>query len=737
MALKSRKLYIWLIGLGTVFFIYILYGFVSRTAPIDVDREFSSPLAQKQIPEFGGEQGVIGDAKVGTVTMAKYRTADREFGFVRLLHKSGDMWEIEKPYMKVFQPTLRCDITAATGMVDVEMAAGRPNPKNAKLSGDVTIHIFSNEAAEMQESYIYLDELDFVSERSEFSTDGPVRFVSQQAEMVGTGLRLVYDEVVNQLVLLKIVDLDFLHLKEQPGKAFLAGDDVKVADTSIVSDAPEQPRSVDSAEVSATPGSKDGQYYKCVFSNNVAIEYGRQLIFADQISINNLSRHSSEKKHNGKDTSRSGSPEAGSAIESVAASSQPEEAKQSSDDHVDIHVTCENGIVVTPMKPAGGTQAAQDLSPHNGEALFAQESKGNDYAETVGDYKPMRDNPSIGRDANATGVLRAERIDYDILTGNVFAAGSVDFTLARGALDDWQPNGDVLPAGEAGNGKTRRIRITADREAQFLSATNEVVFKGNVVGNMLEGKEGYEQTTKVFGEKLTAALSNQQSDGGEDSSVEIERARVTGGTAKLDMVRTSPEGFRSGTELKCAQIDYDKLTETILATGPGLIKVDNSNVPTQQDSSGLLGLKEPCYALIDNFDKLHWLIREQKVVAESVSQDLHIGYLPVEGSDYGLPVTINTSHIDVRLSETNRGRSEISTLTASGGIYYSEGRLYEFVGSKLFYDGESSVMRVEGEPGRTCLLNGVFVDDITYDLTTGSVQADIAGAGALIMKGSK
>ena len=35
------------------------------------------------------------------------------------------------------------------------------------------------------------------------------------------------------------------------------------------------------------------------------------------------------------------------------------------------------------------------------------------------------------------------------------------------------------------------------------------------------------------------------------------------------------------------------------------------------------------------------------------------------------------------------------------------------------------------------LLNGVFVEDITYDLNTGNVKADIAGAGAMVMKGNK
>jgi hypothetical protein len=35
------------------------------------------------------------------------------------------------------------------------------------------------------------------------------------------------------------------------------------------------------------------------------------------------------------------------------------------------------------------------------------------------------------------------------------------------------------------------------------------------------------------------------------------------------------------------------------------------------------------------------------------------------------------------------------------------------------------------------MLNGVFVEDIKYDLATGNVEADIAGVGAVTMKGGK
>jgi len=164
---KSRKLYVWLISAGVILAIYLLYNWISKTGPIEIDTgaKFADTVAESDRGEFDDEIGMIGDVGVGTVQKAKYthlnaeKQVDREFGFEKLLHVEGDEWEIEKPYMNIFRHNLKCYITADEGKVQVEDAVGRATPKDATLTGNVVIHISPEVGSNVQESFIYLDDV--------------------------------------------------------------------------------------------------------------------------------------------------------------------------------------------------------------------------------------------------------------------------------------------------------------------------------------------------------------------------------------------------------------------------------------------------------------------------------------------------------------------------------------------------------------------------------------------------
>ncbi len=89
---------------------------------------------------------------------------------------------------------------------------------------------------------------------------------------------------------------------------------------------------------------------------------------------------------------------------------------------------------------------------------------------------------------------------------------------------------------------------------------------------------------------------------------------------------------------------------------------------------------------------------------------------------------MTTSHMVADLANTADGRTELMTLTASGGITYEEAKT-QFAGSELFYDAVGSVITVKGNDFQPCLLNGSAVDGIRYDLKTGKVKAKIVGGG--------
>ena len=84
--------------------------------------------------------------------------------------------------------------------------------------------------------------------------------------------------------------------------------------------------------------------------------------------------------------------------------------------------------------------------------------------------------------------------------------------------------------------------------------------------------------------------------------------------------------------------------------------------------------------------------------------------------------------------QTADGQSELSTLIASGRITYKEENGNEFQGSKLFYDSERSILRVEGDESEPCYLNGALVEKIIYDPKTEKFKAPLAGPGTLQLK---
>ena len=196
--MTARKLFIILVTVAALLTLYIIYGLFNNAPAIRFENA-PSGVAETNVPGSDGKMGKIGTARIGTITKAVYTDLDenknikREFGFERLLHENGHEWTIEKPYMNIIEKDFVCNITADIGNVQVEMVAGKLTPGDAKLSGNVIIHLLPDQGEAMSESFIYLDDISFVSEKSLFTTDGPVRFVSADAEMAGKGLEVVYN----------------------------------------------------------------------------------------------------------------------------------------------------------------------------------------------------------------------------------------------------------------------------------------------------------------------------------------------------------------------------------------------------------------------------------------------------------------------------------------------------------------------------------------------------------------
>ena len=679
----ARKFYVWLISLGAVFVIYLLYSWVSETPqiPVDTEAEFTHTVAESNVGEFGGEIATIGDVGLETVKVATFRDLNREFGFEELLHDAGDEWELEKPFMNIFQRDFKCYITADKGRVRVEEVLGRPNPTDAKLAGNVVIHILPEGGSDIEESFIYLDDVVFISEKSQFSTAGPVKFISQNAQMLGTGLELVYNSELDRLEFLRIIHLESLCLKTSSSTSLFspAGTEadrpaaIGVQAKTQQSDRPAVAYDSKKERTAPEPRTqiieqKQDEYYRWVFSKNVVIDTPGQLIYAaDEFSINNILRSKDTSKKSGK----ADSVDTDSVEKRSGTVAEPPEPNESDEQLVNIVVTCDNGIVVTPMDSPRTAENSAKL----GIEPAAADSKGLKKLEN-----------SVGRTTFA-----ARRIDY-------------------------------------------------------CAVADEVTFEGNCLCTMFREGSGIQRRYTLSAPKIVAKLSGDKAGRSSDSAGGIEHLTASGGVVKLAAVKTAaqepakgwqndnPEKVLAGIELKCFKFDYDNSQQMFMATGPALIKVDNSGVSRRPDAElGRFSLQRPCYALVRNFETLKYYLQANQIIADAGPQEMLVDYFPIVEGQYGQHTTLSTARIETLLYETAAGQTELSTLSATGGITY-EDEDNQFEGSRLFYDAGSSMMTVQGDKIQSCYLNGALVDAIEYDLRTDQVKAKITGPGALQMK---
>ncbi len=165
----------------------------------------------------GNEMVRPSEVEFGSVGRARYTSFDSEtkrlefeFGFEKLLHKTEDIWEIEKPYMNAYHRNSTYHITADKGEVKIKTVAGSTTPQDVTFNSNVVIHIVDDSVGSIQESFLYLDNLTLRDDRSRFTSTGPVRLVSKGEQKVGTGLDLIYNDQTGRFDYFKIANLESL-----------------------------------------------------------------------------------------------------------------------------------------------------------------------------------------------------------------------------------------------------------------------------------------------------------------------------------------------------------------------------------------------------------------------------------------------------------------------------------------------------------------------------------------------
>ena len=571
---------------------------------------------------------------------------------------------------------MTCYITAEKGFVLLESDVSPPNPTDAILTGNVVAHIVPT-GTDVKESFIYLDDLTFVSATSRFSTLGPVTFISEDAQMQGIGLEMIYDEQNKRLAFLRIDKLEHLQFKVEREYS-LAQADSESTDSTAAS----------AAADSNKPG--NAQSYVCVFSKNVVIDTGRQFIAADQISISDIFWSSSKSA----DGSGQKPVETGPKRPAQTSVSLP---PINTADLIHVAVSCDNGIAVVPTDSLDTLKKIKDFLPQPGS------------------YSAME----VAQQQQGITTLGAERIDYSVATSDAMAIGTSKLTFYIRDMMEQADTQTIIP-----------VTITADRLAKFSPKSNQITFEGNCICRMFRGDQDMVQQYSLSAPKLIVDLEDEQvSSGRAMANVrKITAISDTGANAKLSSVKRLDDELAGGIELKCPRFEFDVREQMFLATGPGIIKVDNSNVPQPPKGAGRFSLQKPCYAIVRNFEQLRYYLKTEKIVADNAQGRIYIDYFPITD---GQPeqVTVTAGHIEVDLVETAAGRYRLWTLLAKDGISFQD-RDKLFEGSELLYDDQRDLVWAKGSDAMPAYFNGIVFDGIEYNLATEEVKkVEIRGPG--------
>lgn len=460
-----RKLTIGIVSLAVTIGVFVLYSRIDKTPPIETNNEnFTGSTNHGNFSDFNDPFGMIstGDGEIGLGTTEKFEFINRndetgeiewKFGFQKLLHKEGDIWQIEKPYMELYRENFTSYMQAEQGVARMEKVGEKNIPKDATFSDNVVIHIISEGMRNPEESTIYLDNLDFISEKSQLSTDDTIVFVSKNIRLDGTGMELIYNDESERLEYFKIIDVNEIKVKM---RRTTLGSISRTNDspvTAVMDNSSKQVQeTVSRDDLTETTDSKK-EYYTCIFSKNVLIETPDQFIFAkDEINIDDiLFSNQSKDEDSPKKVDFVSEPNnltvvANGPNDLTIAAVEPNEQEIAEDDFVDVVIKCDNGFILAPKDSI-------------------EINKFREYAKTISNIEK----PEFA-DSGKKVMLSTQTIQLTALDSDYVASGSTELVFYIEDLNNPDPNLQSFP-----------VTITSQSGAKFIKDVNQVVFEGDAV----------------------------------------------------------------------------------------------------------------------------------------------------------------------------------------------------------------------------------------------------------------
>ena len=721
--MNGRKFAVGFAVLAALLVAYLVYAQLTGTPAVDLNMPKSLPGPDVQSAVDNGEDpiGTIAGVGIGALERPRFfhtnekQQVDREMGFEELLHKEGDQWEITNPFMRLFLPEFRCDVTADRGTFQLETAFGRPMPNDALFEGNVVIHIVPPEPNDAMECFIYLDDVAFVADKSLFSSSGSVRFASRGATLEGTGLELLYDSARSRLERFRIFDLDTLRLRSaeigalsdltSPEGASAQTQAVPPASDAnvpavLVAAAPPK-RDLDAGAADSDPNGPPGDFYRCVFYDNVVIEAPEQVIVAhEQLSINDILWSDSQDEDDaGEEAAAAAEPNAPVPLpipgpNALDTSPSPHLAFDALGEELyDIVVTCDGGFVVAPTDAVDAFADPCDLTP-TGEP-------------------PQQAPRAVAADDPGQRAI-ARRIDYHVPTADTTLAGPVELTLyvdPNGLGSSAEPN-EPVP-----------LHVTARKSVRFLATANQVLFEGDCVATLEQNDLDARYQHTLMAPRFTLSLAVSD-DAASQPTASLERFAAHGGSVSLVVLKRADDELIGWTGFEASRMDYEASRRLFTAYGPGVVALHNARTADPPPEPNQITFDRPCYARLRNFDLLTYSAETSKIVAEGGAVPIRIDYVPVEDDVPGEGMHADAGYFEVTLRPGPDGRAELDWLTAADGITYWDEK-NRFAGGRLTYDHDQALMLIVGDATQPCYLNGALVDEIEWDLKTNRLKADI------------
>lgn len=727
-----KRLFIGLLTLAAAVGVFWFYIQHQSTPEISI-REFTDPNDMLlDVANQDGVSGTISDVIVGPVKTFKFE--DRVFetgeiyrvwGFEDLLSKGSDVWQVVKPYMTVYESDMTCEITADFGEFRIEEINSNPYPKEGTFSGQVQVHVIPEPDSDMEEVFINLDEIVFQSSKSKFTCSGRIEVRSPSVRMSGQGVDFIYNDIERCIQYFRMVELDYLRVRTPKEGGLFSFDQPSSQPNDANQMAAESVASTDSNEPEPK---KTGPIYTCVLQDNVLIRTPKQKVHAlNHMTLSNILWPKTGFKTNNASNmdpnttnnilavdANDAVPGTDPNVVQVVDAVLPDVNLVPEEDMIDIILTCEQGILITPA-----------------DSNWTPESEGLDAPEIAEIDVNL---PSFYQQETDEGVFVAMDIGYDVQSKNARAQGPVEFTFYVSDVNEWDLEGQLIP-----------INVTARKYGQFDANNNSIEFTDQCVCILQKQDPNHRiEEYHLEAPKIRIELKEDKESQTIAATRDLKHIEAVGGGVMLSMYTrvtesnvlpdefTPAEGeLLAGVEMTCEKFECDpnKGQEVFTATGPGTVVLNNAKAVLGRSADKK---KKPYYAWLNGFETMQYYVSDNMINASTSDPNvLQFSYVPVTDDPNASNMEGQANHIQIYLVKTLDGQTEMGRLTASGNVSVTHGRNM-FTGGVLSYNHETMELVIEpGDDGRACTFNGMTYPGIRYNLATSELETTLTDMSVL------